>query len=193
MVAGSHLEISRSRERCLRGGRRCVYLRFAPRPRRRRRRRLRLPLLLLPISRYRRRSSPAPGAAAEPPPRPCREGGGIRTVRWPQQALAAVPSVSMGLRGGPGRGGQRPGACARQADLPRVCEACNGSRGQASRSCPARPCPGAGGPEAALGQGAAGTGISYCKCSRVSVMKAAVNRRLEDEDAVASLKVILRA
>lgn len=135
------------------------------------------------ISRCRCRPSPAPGAAAEPPPRPCRAGGGIRTVRWPQRAPAAVPSVFTGLRGGPRRGGQRLGACARQADLPRVSEARGGSRGQGSRPCPPRPCPGAGGLEAALTCGATGTGI-VCKCSHVSVMKAAGKRRLKGEDAI---------
>lgn len=94
--------------------------------------------------------SPAPGAAAEPPPRPCRTGGGIRTVRWPQRPLTAVPSFSAGLRGGPRRGGQRSGACARQVVLPRLSEARGESGDQGSQSCRPRPGPGAGDLEAAL-------------------------------------------
>lgn len=124
MVASSHLEILRSRDRCL--GADAGVSTSASRP---------APASAAAsasasssISRRLCRPSPAPGAAAEPPPRLCRAGGGIRTVRWPQRALTAVRSVSAGLRGGPRRGGQRSGACALQAALPRASEARAGIR-----------------------------------------------------------------
>lgn len=185
MVASSHLGILRSRERCLRGRRRCSYLCFAPRPR------LRCCLCLrlyLPPS-----LPPLPG------PRSGR-GAATQTLshgrRDPHGKMAAEAPDGRAerLRGAPGWaaarrsevGGQCPPGCPAQAIRSRRRE--RGS-GRSVLPSTARPRSGRSGGRA-VSRGAAGTGIVTAKGSHVSAIIGAVKGTAEGEDAATAFKVL---